>query len=45
MEVEADIANPFVARAIDAVSLELGSPIRSTEKVDAWNVRLGLGIV
>ncbi len=43
--MEGDIANPFIARAIDAVSPELGSPIRSTARVDAWNVRLDLGIV
>jgi len=43
--MEGDIANPFIVRAIDSVSLEVGSPIRSTAKVDAWNVRLDLGIV
>ena len=45
IEMGGDIANPFIVRAIDAVSLELGSPIRSTAKVDAWNVRLDLDIV
>jgi hypothetical protein len=44
IEMEGDIAHPFIARAIDEVSLELGCPIRSIAKV-ARNVRPDLSIV
>ena len=40
-----EFGNPLMARAVDVLTKEFGTPSRKTVKVIAWNVRPDMGVV